>query len=490
MMFKNVVSSLLLGGLLFSANALFAQTAPVEANADTTIRPLNTWPTTYPKQDFKIVDVRGNANPHHPLSNMNDGDWRSFWSTQVGAGATGFPHYVTLDLGEERDIHGLLYMPPPYQSEGRISQYAIYVSNDSTKWEEPVARGSFRKYVSTFWPDVQEQFETVLLPKETRGRYIRFQANSEISGGKTTAIAELVVITDLNNYPYKNTTLAHLKGERMAPSIHMAYQVPPARLLYVEMTIEKSAPGSYFMTAGFSGGYFGIQEKSDGSKVILFSLWDSAHTDNPFMVHADDQVKILYEAPEMLVRRFGGEGVGVQSFYNYDWKIGHNYKFVVKVDHEYLPGWTVFTSYFFIPEKNEWKKLMSLATKSPNIPLTGAHSFLEDFKRDFNSFKNPRQASVPSVWVRELKTDKWIPCKNFRFTADGNPNRNINAGTRERGGYAVTGGDITNDEGKLWSTIPMGQKDNVTPPELPAEVDAKALPDNVNDEDKQDHDDE
>lgn len=444
------------------------------------------WPTTFPPQPYTVVSVDGKAEDGTQKSYLNDGDWRTFWASHPSVSG---PHNVVIDLGCDTDIQGFMYIPPPYRSEGRVANYNFYVSNDTRHWGEPVARGAFRRYVSTFWPDVKEQFETVVLPQNTHGRFIRFQGLGDISGRSQTAISELIVITELKDYPYKNTTLAHLKGQRMAPSIHMMYNVPKARLFYVEFTPEKTAPGTYFMTAGFSGGYFGLQEQANGNRVVLFSLWDAGNVDNPFMVHSEDQVKVLYEAPEMMVRRFGGEGVGVQSFYTYHWRVGQPYKFVVKVDHQLLPGWTVFTSFFFLPERNEWKKLMSLATKAPDIPLTGLNSFIEDFKRDFESYRFERAATVNAVWVKDLKTDAWVPSKVFRFTADGNPNRNVNAASRERGGYAVTGGAITNDGGKLWDQIPMGQEGN-NPPKLPDEVLEKAVPDDVNDEDRPDDDDE
>ncbi len=63
---------------------------------------------------------------------------------------------------------------------------------------------------------------------------------------------------------------------RAARSVHLGYPAPDAMLFYNEMTVLESTPGSYFMAAGWNTGYFGIQELSDGRKVILFSVWNAS----------------------------------------------------------------------------------------------------------------------------------------------------------------------------------------------------------------------
>lgn len=81
---------------------------------------------------------------------------------------------------------------------------------------------------------------------------------------------------------------------RAARSVHLFYPTPDAALFYNEMTVLESTPGSYFMAAGWSTGYFGIQELSDGRKVILFSVWDPTKGDDPNAVKQEERVECCF----------------------------------------------------------------------------------------------------------------------------------------------------------------------------------------------------
>jgi hypothetical protein len=124
------------------------------------------------------------------------------------------------------------------------------------------------------------------------------------------AIAGLVLLTSLG---------AQTPPEpRAARSVHLRYQGPPAVAFYNELTVNESVSGSYFMACGFRQGYFGIQERSPGQdRVVIFSVWDPGAQNDPGGVPAAQRVETLYRADDVLVRRFGGEGTGGQSFFTY-----------------------------------------------------------------------------------------------------------------------------------------------------------------------------
>ena len=161
------------------------------------------------------------------------------------------------------------------------------------------------------------------------------------------------------------------------------YAAPAADLFYNELTVEKSVPGSYFMACGFRHGYFGIQEQANGRKVVIFSVWDPGHGDNPNQVPEKDRVEVLYHAPDVLARRFGGEGTGGQSFFEYSWKVGQTYRFLVKA--VTADNKTSFSGYFWLPEKKAWKHLVTFRTITGGTRLESPHSFIEDFRRDGKS---------------------------------------------------------------------------------------------------------
>ncbi len=231
---------------------------------------------------------------------------------------------------------------------------------------------------------------------------------------------------------------------KAARSVHLAYQAPEGTLFTNTVTVEESVPGSYFMACGFQRGYFGIQELGGGQKRVLFSIWDPTVGDDPNAVEKHDQVEILGQGADVEVKRFGGEGTGGQSFWSYDWQLGHTYKFVVaaKVEGEK----TVFSGYFYVPEQNRWQLMATFRTKTGGAPLKGYYSFIEDFRRDGKSAEQIRRARFGAGWIKNLNND-WIALNRARFTADGNTQLHINA--------AVSGDTFTLQNG--------GTTRNITP---------------------------
>ena len=234
-------------------------------------------------------------------------------------------------------------------------------------------------------------------------------------------------------------------------SVHLGYSAPEGVAFYTEMTVEKSADGTYFMAAGWSKGYFGIQELASGKKLVLFSVWDPTAGNDPKKVEETKRVKMLYKDEAVRVQRFGGEGTGGQSFFDYTWKIGDTYRFLAtaRPDGETRAA---YSGYFFVPEKKEWKHLVTFSTITNGTLLKGYYSFVEDFRRNKVSTTKQRRANFGNGWVKSAKGD-WSSLDKARFTADANPVVNIDAGATGGRYFLATGGDITNKTTKLRDTI-------------------------------------
>jgi len=391
----------------------------------------------------------GKSKPAYAI----DGDWRSVWRAKRNKRGVdkNAPCGLTVDLGEEKRIFGFVYMPPPYSAAGRIAEYRVDVG-DGSSWTEAAA-GLFPSRVSRFWPDAKEKMSKILFDEPVEGRFLKLVALSTLDGkNNVVAAAEFRPILDSNDYPWKDETLARLKGTRMAPSIHLWYKTPRvSKAYYVEIAVKRSTPGSYFMAIGFKGGYFGIQELGNGKKRVLFSVWDVHKGNDPNAVPDDVRVKPLFKGKGVTVRRFGGEGTGGQSFFPYDWKIGERCAFMVEVGRD-GPGRAAYTAYFRLNGDNRWKKVATFSRLSKDASLRGFYSFVEDFKRDFKSFDKIREACFLNPWA--LGADgKWRPLKSARFRRDGNPNLNIDAGP-VKGGFFLKSGDGTRNETvKLGGTI-------------------------------------
>lgn len=256
-------------------------------------------------------------------------------------------------------------------------------------------------------------------------------------------------------------------------SVHLGYGAEPATAFYNEVRVTDSDAGAYFMVAGWSGGYCGIQEQSNGNKVVIFSLWDSNHTDNPKAVAEDLRTKVIYNAPDVRVGRFGGEGTGGQSFFKYDWKKGETYRMIVQV-RTGADGRPQYSGFFYLPETKSWKHLVTFSSPAAPKEIHGAHSFVEDFRRSGKSKSDPatwstkfvRRAEFGPAFVRTLKGE-WKPIVKAHFTADGNPALNIDAGLADKRFYLATGGATENKGVKLWAGL--------TNPGAPAVIPADAV---------------
>ena len=234
-------------------------------------------------------------------------------------------------------------------------------------------------------------------------------------------------------------------------SVHLGYPAPEGIAFHTEMIVEKSADGTYFMAAGWSKGYFGIQELANGKKLVLFSVWDPTAGNDPKNVNDTKRVRMLHKDEAVRVQRFGGEGTGGQSFFDYNWKIGETYRFLVTARPD-GDSRTAYSGYFFIPEKKEWKHLVTFSTITKGTLLKGYYSFVEDFRRNKVSTTKERRANFANGWVKPAK-GAWLPLDKARFTADANPVLNIDAGATGDRYFLATGGNISNKTTNLRDTI-------------------------------------
>jgi hypothetical protein len=248
-------------------------------------------------------------------------------------------------------------------------------------------------------------------------------------------------------------------------SVHLGYPAPEGVAFYNEVTVEASAPGTYFMVCGWSKGYYGIQELGNGKKVVLFSVWDPASGDDPRKVPEGRRVKLLHKGAGVRVGRFGNEGTGGQSFLDLDWKVGATYRSLVTAKPD-GPDRTAYSGYLFLPRERKWHHLVTFSTLTKGELLKGHYSFVEDFKRDKVSATRVRKARFGNGWAKPVRGD-WEPLVTARFTADSNPVLNIDAGLSGDGFFLATGGGTENKTTKLRDLMTREAGDPRPPADLP-----------------------
>lgn len=203
------------------------------------------------------------------------------------------------------------------------------------------------------------------------------------------------------------------------PSVHMKYMLPKdkqIRRFYNEVTVKKGNDpvGSYYMACGFGEGYFGMQANSDTERRILFSVWSPFDTQDPKLIPDSMKIKLLKRGEGVTIGEFGNEGSGGQSYLKYNWITGNTYKFLMQVEPDGKNN-TVYTAYFFAPEKGKWQLIAQFMRPQTNTHYTNAHSFLENFIP--NQGYITRQVDFGNQWAQTVDGE-WIEITGGLFTFD------------------------------------------------------------------------
>ena len=278
----------------------------------------------------------------------------------------------------------------------------------------------------------------------------------------------------LVGWPPATLTGQQADNPRACRSVHLWWQPAKeigglknpleATAFYNELAIEKSSPGSYFMACGFSKGYFGIQELANGKKIALFSVWEPGKQNNPNATPEERRVKEIAAGPGVRVRRFGGEGTGGQSFYDYDWQIGESVRFVVFAKPDGAER-TQYSGYIYVASEDRWQHMATFSTLANGQLLRGYYSFVEDFLRNGTSATISRRANFGNGWI-QVGT-RWKPLTQARFTADRTQSENVDSGVSGERVFLATGGDTKNATTQLRATIQVPEVERKPPLDLP-----------------------
>jgi hypothetical protein len=212
-----------------------------------------------------------------------------------------------------------------------------------------------------------------------------------------------------------NNALFNHTPQRGAPSVHLNYPIPDdakVEWFYNEVTAKTDPISSYYEACGFARGYFGIQVNSPTERRIIFSVWDAGkEAVDRSKVAADNQVQLIAKGDGVYASGFGNEGTGGHSHLVYPWKTGDMYRFLVHAKPEGES--TVYSAYFYFPEKHAWGLIASFRAPRDGHFLSHLYSFNEDF--DSSNGQQVRLAEFGNQWIRT--TDgKWTELTQAHFT--------------------------------------------------------------------------
>ena len=272
--------------------------------------------------------------------------------------------------------------------------------------------------------------------------YYRFELAGKSRTGPTFGDVKTLEITGAA------ATDAHfnLKERRNAASVHLVYSLPAqsrAAWFYNEVTVKTDPVWSYYMACGFRRGYFGIQVNSKTERQIIFSVWDSGHEGvDRSKVPADDQVQLLARGDGVFAGGFGNEGTGGHSHLIYSWKTGSTYRFLVSAEPD--GEHTVYTGYFYFPEKRAWGLIARFRAPKDGNYLNGLYSFNENFGGA--NGQERRLAEFGNQWVKSAE-GVWSELTTARFSHDetGKQDRlDYSSGVNNGRFYLSNGGFVAN----------------------------------------------
>lgn len=256
---------------------------------------------------------------------------------------------------------------------------------------------------------------------------------------------------------------------RAAPSVHLFYETPKGAKIawfYNAVTAKADPTASYYMACGFSRGYFGMQVNSPTERRIIFSVWDSGDepTDRS-KVPLADQVQLVAKGPGVFAGSFGNEGIGGHSHLIYPWKTGETYQFLVSAQPE--NGTTLYSGYFWFPEKKAWGLIASFRAPKDGGELRGLYSFNEDF--DGANGYQQRRAEFGPQWIRD-DSGAWreLTQAHFSCTDNGKSTPGHPADRPDRSGGAIgarfyleNGGFSDQSAVKYWDLLTRKQSGKV-----------------------------
>jgi hypothetical protein len=102
--------------------------------------------------DFSSQEASGEGASNGRAIFALDGDPNTYWHTQWQGGQPGPPHFVTIDMGETKIIHGLAFLDRQSDNSGKPNAVTVETSKDNITWE---AAASFNLQNTK---DLQQQF--------------------------------------------------------------------------------------------------------------------------------------------------------------------------------------------------------------------------------------------------------------------------------------------------------------------------------------------
>ena len=202
---------------------------------------------------------------------------------------------------------------------------------------------------------------------------------------------------------------------RSPASVHLGYPLPKnmkAVAAYAEVKATADPIHTYYCALGFRRGYFGMQVNGPKERRIIFSVWDAGNEAvDRNKVASDNRVQLIAKGKDVFTDSFGNEGTGGHSHLVYSWKTNQTQRFLVTAEPK--GDTTIYSGYFYFPERRGWGLIASFRAPKDGGYLGGLYSFNEVFGGDYG--QKQRRAEFGRQFAQGAD-GKWLELTEAKFT--------------------------------------------------------------------------
>ena len=90
--------------------------------------------TNWKVVDFSSQEANGEGQNNGRCVFTFDGDNNTFWHSQWQGGSFVSPHYMTIDMGEMKSLHGLSFLARQNDGGGKFNEVNVQISEDNMTW--------------------------------------------------------------------------------------------------------------------------------------------------------------------------------------------------------------------------------------------------------------------------------------------------------------------------------------------------------------------
>lgn len=131
--------------------------------------------------DFDSQEPTGEGADNGHAVNAIDNNPNTYWHTQWQAAQPGLPHYIVVDMGESKFVHGIRFLDRQDQNDGKPQNVQVFLSDDNKNWQ----------LVLTTELANTTALQQLLMDKFTSGRYVKVLVTSTYGAKFYTHLAEL-----------------------------------------------------------------------------------------------------------------------------------------------------------------------------------------------------------------------------------------------------------------------------------------------------------